>query len=122
MSDPTIWFVKALAKRFPSLNSLLDEHIEDNFGETLPHVFFGDVTRHAVSLFRRVEMGGDLGARKELRELLDVLEESFVAGDEPLRELIAASFLENLPARGEDGAQIRSMLGTTLSQQLGFME
>jgi hypothetical protein len=37
----------------PDPFTLLDEHVEDNFGEILPHVFFGDLTRFIVSTYER---------------------------------------------------------------------
>jgi len=39
-----------------------------------------------------------------------------------VQQLIAASFLENLPRQGEDGMQIREMIGPNLKRQLKAME
>jgi hypothetical protein len=50
MSESTISFVQDLVRQFQELRNLLKEHQEDNFGELLPHVFLGDVTRYVVSL------------------------------------------------------------------------
>lgn len=116
-----IAFVKAMVGRFEALAPLLKEHITDNMGEVLPHVFFGDLTRYVIALVATVNSGGGLEPRRELRDILDFLEQSFSTGDQELRELIGASFLENLPRPGEEGSEVRSMLGTGLSAELRRM-
>ena len=117
MSDGPASFVRSIVARFPNLSARLEEHIKDNLGEILPHVFFGDVTRYVLSLLFAVS-GGGLPPRRELREILDYLEEAYSGGDEERRELISVSFLENLPRPGEEGAQIREMVGPNLRRQL----
>jgi hypothetical protein len=117
MSERTISFVKSTAARFPTLNLLLEEHVRDNLNEILPHVFFGDVTRHVLSLLF-AESSDGLDTQRELRDILDYLEDTYSSGDEELRELISVSFLENLPRPGEKGAQIREMVGSNLRGQL----
>lgn len=120
MSDP-VAFVKTIGERFRGVGSLLEEHVTDNMGEILPHVFFGDLTRYIMALVAAVTAGGGLEPRRELREILDFLEESFSTGDRVLQELISVSFLENLPRAGEEGSHVRSMLGTGLSAELRRM-
>ena len=117
MSEPTISFVKASAARFPELKTLLEEHTKDNDGEILPYVFLGDVTRYVLSLLF-AGSSGDLEARRELRRILDYLEDAYSNGGEEIQDLIALSFLENLPRQGERGAQIRDMVGPNLKKQL----
>jgi hypothetical protein len=121
MSERTVVYVKDITARFPSLATLLEEHVHDNLGELLPHVFFGDLTRYILALLMTVNSGGGLEPRRELREMLSFLEESFSSGHPELQELIGTSFLENLPRTGEDGSEIRSMLGSTLSAELRRM-
>lgn len=121
MSERTVAFVKDIVAQFPGLAALLEEHLHDNLGELLPHVFFGDLTRYMLTLLMTSNSGGGLKPRRELREMLDFLEESFSSGDRELQELIGVSFLENIPRPGEDGSQLRSMLGTTLSIELRRM-
>jgi hypothetical protein len=118
VTEPTISFVKRVGARFPGLAPLLAEHTKDNFGQILPHVFLGELTRYTLSLLATADSGRNVPAARELRELLDVLEHTFASGDQKMRELIVASFLENLPRPGEQGSQIRTMLGTELSRQL----
>ncbi len=116
---PSVSFIRSMVARFPTLDALLKEHIED-FEEILPHLFFGDVTRHIVSLLPAAS-GSDFPRRRELRDILAHLEESYSRGDDELQELISVSFLENLPRPGEAGAQIREMVGPTLRAQLAVI-
>ena len=90
MSKQTISFIRSMAARFPGLEPVLAEHVKDH-PQVLPHLFFGDVTRYALSLVRV----GRPDQTPELHRLLDFLEETFSGGDEELQELIAVSFLEN---------------------------
>ncbi len=112
MSEATIDLIDRLVARFPGLKPLLREHLAENFGVVLPHVFMGDLTRHVVSAFTRSR---DI---EHIWALLDELEQSFSRGDEETIELIAVSFLENLPRIGEEGAGVRVLLGPSLRSQL----
>lgn len=121
MSETTIALVDRLVEQFDALRPMLREHLSDNFGEVLPHLFFGDITRYAVS--RTIEaQGATVQARKaiqqELDELLHTLEQVYSEGNEELEELISVSFLENLPREAEPGSDIRLRLGPLLRQQL----
>lgn len=118
MSERTVAFVRSLVSRFAGLRELLEEHVEDNFGEILPHVFFGDLTRYILSLLSAATAGGGLPPRSELREILDYLEEAYSEANEEIQELISVSFLENLPRPGENGSQIREMIGRQLRKQM----
>ena len=116
MSERTIAFVRSLVERFPTLSSMFDEHVKDN-GEILPHIFFGDLTRYVVSLLLS---GAGVARRRELEDILRTLEKAYASvGDEDeLQELISVSFLEHLPRPGDEGSEVRSMVGPRLSQQL----
>jgi hypothetical protein len=117
MSDQATKFVRATAVRFPELHDLLDEHTKDNRGEILPHVFLGELTRYLLSVLSRSNTGADLQVRRQLRQILDHLETAFASGDAELQELISTSFLENLPRPGEEGGQIRDLLGPRLKKE-----
>ncbi len=117
-SQVTEAFVQALVERSPSLAPLLEEHLRDNFGELLPHIFLGDVVRWVLTLMATARAEGSLTAQRELREFLCRLEDTYASGNEELQELLSMSFLENLPRSGEDGAEIRNQLGPTLTKQL----
>ena len=119
MSQVTVSFVDQLANTFPGLRSIYDEHVAANFGEVLPHVFFGDLMPYLVDLFvqsRRRETGGP--AELQVRGILNALEEAYVAGPVEVQDLVAVSFLENLPRSGEVGSPIRDWLGPRLQAQL----
>src|SRR5262245_13033672 len=115
MSEQTIEFVKSTVARFPNLRPILVEHMRDDFGEILPHLFFSGLTRYVQSL---LPLGASKGSQSELQEILDYLEEVYSRGNDELCELIAVSFLENLPRPGEPSAQIREMVGPRLRAQL----
>lgn len=80
-------------------------------------MFFGDVTRYVLDLWS--SSGDD---RAEARRVLDFLEEGFAGGDPDVQNLIAVSFLENLPYKGEPDAGIRAALGPQLRKSRGDSE
>jgi hypothetical protein len=104
-------FVGAVCFQFPVLMPVLQEHLADYDG-LLPHVLMGDVTRWVVQRF--LANAGD----STLRQMLDMFEMAFEKTKFEERELLAASFLENLPQVGEEGAGIRTILGPALQEQL----
>ena len=116
MSQHTEAFVRQLTDQIPGLVPILREHIAD-FGEVLPHVFFGDLTRWVLTMLER-RGSGDLSAAREPQRLLDLLEQAYASGDEELQELISVSFLEHLPRPEESLAEIRELLGPSLAAQL----
>jgi len=116
MSDQTISFAKQIASCSPSLELLLKEHVKDN-DEVLPHVFFGDIVRHVVSLILTARKDGP-SSSSELTNILDSLEKAYSLGNGEIQELVSVSFLENLPRPGEEGAEIRGIVGPHLKKQL----
>jgi hypothetical protein len=121
VSATTESFVRQLADLSPALAASLDEHINDNFGELLPHVFLGDVTRHLAEIAHTASSADVLAVRRELKSALETLELAYASGNEEVQELIAASFLENLPAPHQPGWAIRQMVGPKLGSQLKKM-
>jgi hypothetical protein len=117
MSADGASFVTTILARFPRLGGILVEHLKDSAGEVLPHVFLGEVTRHVQSLLLAADGPGSPSGR-EARQILAYLEEVYSTGTREIRELIAVSFLENLPGSGQPGSQVREMLGPQLSAQL----
>lgn len=111
MSQANLEYVMLLVANFPYLEPLLQDHVED-FGEVIPHVFFGDLTRYAVTAFIQ---GDDM---EQLKDLLAELERAFHAGNDEVANLIAVSFVENLPSPGEQGEDIRELLGPGLRAEL----
>ena len=80
--------VTRLLQGAPGLALTLDAHLESN-GEILPHVFFGDVTRY-------VEARVNCGDTETVKQILAVFEDAVSSSDAQARDLIGASFLENL--------------------------
>lgn len=112
MSESTIAVVDRLVARFDVLRPTLQEHLADNFGEVLPHLLLGQVTRQLVGLTL------DASSSCVLDEILGALEGEFQSGGDEVRELLAVSFLENLPRPPEPGHAIRNRLGPGLSAEL----
>jgi hypothetical protein len=103
--------VGALIYRVPILLPLTQVHLDD-YDELLPHVLLGEITRWAVQRYEADPADGNLHAA------LNFMEEAFAADGADEIELIAASFLENLPTIGEDGAEIRALLGPAMTEWL----
>lgn len=103
--------IGTLCRRFAIFMCLLQEHIDD-YDALLPHVLMGDITRWIVQQFQNDH------SDPMLREVFDFLEEEFEDAQGSDRELISASFLENLPRNGQDGSGIREVLGPALRDQL----
>ena len=106
-----------LALQFPILRGILQEHL-DYYETLLPHLFMADVTRWIVA--RYVERGG---TDDTLGPILDSLEIHFASGDAGIHELLAASFLELLPYKNEDGSSedgssIRLCLGPNMTEHV----
>jgi hypothetical protein len=113
-------FVRALVDSFPIFRSMFDEHVSD-YGEILPHLFFGDLTAFCVQLLvNKDDVVGTAGLR-QLREILDYLENAYAQGGEDVEELISVSFLENFHSGTEEGAQIRQMIGPHLRKQIDII-
>jgi len=111
-SDVT--FCERLVGSFPELAPALDDHRREN-GEILSHVFFGDFTRWFVSRYQ----AGDV---TRLRRVSAWLDEQDQTADDHVRDLILASFLENLPRPPEPNADVADLLGPVLIERLRYMQ
>jgi hypothetical protein len=80
-------FVNWLVDRHPGLAPVLEEHLA-TYDELLPHVFFGDVTRYALSLARDGEID-------ELNRLLGDLDAALDESEDEVANLVSVSFVEN---------------------------
>ena len=100
-----------LCCRFPTFMPMLQEHLDDYDG-LLPHVLMGEITRWVVQRFLIDS------SDPTLRQVLDFIEKAFEGADARNRELIIASFLENMPRVGQNGAGVRLLLGPALRDQL----
>jgi len=101
--------VSELLAGVPELRDIYDEHISRN-DTLLPHVFMGDVARFVTA------HAGDNAFGAALRRLLAVLERGMQ--DNPaVRELVAASFVENLAGEKTTLAALRPNMGPLLQRQ-----
>jgi hypothetical protein len=83
-------FVEWLVAGYAAIAQLEREHLAE-YGELLPHVLFGDVTRYAAELAR---VGGD--AEETLDRLLADLDAALAANpNDEVGNLICVSFVEN---------------------------
>ena len=110
-------FVESLARMDARIAGLLAEHRHDNFGETLPHVFMGDVTRFAGELARNG--GSDHGV---LTSVLAAIEDAVTSGIPELQELAIASFLENFHQIDDVYGQVAQLLGPESRHALDVIE
>jgi len=93
--------VDTLVRASPEIEALRTEHLGDH-GELLPHVFFGDLTRW-------------LANNPAESRILALLGQALSDGDAATRDLIYASFLENIEP-GDEYAALREALRPHLPQ------
>jgi hypothetical protein len=80
--------VDVLRKEIPEFAPHIEEHIAD-LGEVLPHPLFGDLTRF-------IEEAWTEGNTELVSRCLWWLEHALTAGDEETKNLVRASFVENV--------------------------
>lgn len=115
MSARTVAFVGSLVHRCPWLLPVLQEHLDDQEGEVLPHLFMADVERWA----EREIAASRTAEGSHLASVLAVVDaELHDAGDTEIGELITVSFVEHLPYPGEPNAAIRELLPPALQRAL----
>lgn len=102
----TVDFLWRLAEAVPSLRERVAEHFERLNNRPLPHAFVGEIVFEAVGLVAA-------GRAEVVRPLLGFLEAEYGI-DEDIDNVIAVSFVEMLPDRGESGAEILDLLGPKL--------
>ena len=106
--DEGTTFCQRLVESIPALTPILAEHRSDNFGEILPHAFMSDVSRWYLARVRQRDFA-DAG------EFATYLDAEYVNGSAYVRDLLAVSFIENLPWEHEENAlAVRSTLGPVL--------
>jgi hypothetical protein len=104
--------IQRLVAAEPALSDDLDEHLE-TYGELLPHVFMGELIDRLLEWIG----SGQEPALARVRTVLAALEDEY-GTDYEVDELIAASFVEDLPERGESGSGILDLLGPKLGKEL----
>ncbi len=86
-----------LVEAVPEFAPALAEHFEDQEGELLQHVLFGNLTRFVMDAYRR-------GDHELVLRSLDFLDEALRTGDEMTQNLVGVSFVENV-GPWDDAAQ-----------------
>lgn len=112
MRAAEVAFVGALVYSHPWLMPILQEHVDDNEG-VLPHLLLADIERWA-----EVQLKQHGPADEQLCKVLAFLETEYATGHLHVDELISVSFLELLPRPEEPLAELRSLLGPRLQEQL----
>lgn len=124
MTTKLVEFACRLVATFPEVRPAFEEHVKDNFGEVLPHLFMADVARMAVSTLIETQ-GGSSGNTTERRQWLERLLAWFCreydTGGEEVEELLSVSFLELLPRPPEEGSQIRQLIRGRMKEQLDLI-
>ncbi len=113
MNAESIAFLGWLTHRNADLMPVLDEHLDDQDGELLPHLMMADVVRWCIA---RISSHGTKDPH--LQKMLRDIEDTYGTGSESIDKLIGASFLENLPQQNEVGADLRNFVGPKLKAQL----
>jgi hypothetical protein len=104
MTEATEATILQLVATHPALAG----HLEDNFGEMLPHLVMADVVRWLVA---RYPLEPALCA-----SVLGWMEARFAEGPDDVRGLIAVSGVQMIPDPGEPGSELTEMLGTSLQK------
>lgn len=103
----SVAFVGAITFRFPILLPILAEHLEDQEGMILPHLFMADVERWMeIEFLNRYERSKQL-----ITSVLGFIEDAMAMGDEHVKNVIHVSFLEHLPRPAIHGDGLRSLVG-----------
>ena len=102
-------FIENLIRVLPQLKPIYDEHLADN-DTLLPHVLMGDLTRFVIVEVEKHKR------REVLEPILGCLEEGLENGAEEVKELIAASFVENLMGETVTLEQLKPLMGENLKR------
>ena len=116
MTETGIEFTRRMVRNVPELGPLLQAH-EADYGDLLPHVFFGDLTRFVTDLNAKAGAGSK-SSETVLVAILRELEEAVTARNIELRDLVIASFLENLERADPLFGTLRARLGKGLRTAL----
>ncbi len=108
----------------PDVATVYDEHIDD-YGEVIPHVLMADVARQFNErLVASTGTGQEAGdATAFVTAVLASLEASVADADGGVKEVVSASFLENLEQEDDEAYdKARSLMGPMLLGMLDKIE
>jgi hypothetical protein len=116
-------FIDELLRAAPDFERVYEEHLME-YDEVLPHVLMGEFTRWFISTVRSVAppAARTVPSSPALAPVLELLEREWEEGVGSVRELVSASFLENLHQAGPDYQRVKSTLGPRLRDQLARVE
>jgi hypothetical protein len=106
-AKPDVLYVEDLIASVPALQQLYEEHLHEN-DTLLPHVFFGEITRYVISKVCEAQHDHSIG------RLLNELEKGVEKGPEAVRDLIRASFVENLCGETDAIKALKPLMGEKL--------
>ena len=103
MSANAVAMIGALIDSHRQLIPVLEEHLEDNEGEVLPHLVVADIVRWLVA--------HHASQPQVSHDVLAWLEKAFTRGPDEVQGLIVVSGVEMIPDPGKPGAELRELLG-----------
>lgn len=106
---PEETFVRKLIEIEPKLEEHYRQHVADN-DTLLPHVFMGDVTRYILA-----ERARDV---ESIKRVLGFFESELASKDPAVRELIGASFVENLNGEQKARMELEQYMGSRLRREV----
>lgn len=105
--------VAILREKFPEFEQEYQEHNEV-YKELLAHLL---ITDFAVWLAKFYGEGGESHPNKDrVQEILNEMESLYVHGNDHVKNIIAVSFMEDLPSSEESSVDLRELLGPTLKK------
>ncbi len=108
MNAETITFICHLAYKFPPLRIVVKDYIEAYGGEILPHILMSEYALFISSLQEKEDWA---------QSFLEYLESTFNSNeDDNVSNLIAVSFIENLPFDGEKTHWSIGVLGGSMKK------
>lgn len=105
MKARAVAMVCALVYTYTELTPILQEHLEDNEGEILPHLLMADITRNVSQRIDHWDF---------CKSFMSWLEQAWNNGTEYERDVIGASAVEMIPDPGQPGSELRTLLGKSL--------
>ncbi|MFN8074864.1 MAG: hypothetical protein U0Q15_05505 [Kineosporiaceae bacterium] len=100
----TVAFVGWLIFRSPELLPILQEHLDDNDGEILPHVLLFRIREYIEFEFEKE------GESELVRAAVESLKAGLVDGDYELLALIQTSFIDDISAEPHPAAALKRAL------------
>jgi hypothetical protein len=103
--------IRMLVAEHPILQPILDEEIRAD-DEILPHLVMAEIARFLGRLV--AERRDDPVVIREVEAIIRTLDVQLREGAYSVKNVIAVSFLEQLPSTGEPGTEIRELLTPAL--------